>query len=243
MACAPRLARHSLQQGAGPWHSGQSGLRVERLWWSDGSVLYKESVGPQAAARLVAARHGDTAWSLAGRHTGRSDVALEPSGIEQAMRLGKRLAGHPFSAVLVRPAKRAIETCAAAGFGARAEVCEDLWEWDYGRYEGLTTMEIRAERPGWSIWRDGVPGGESIDGVAERADRVVARVRATLGDVLVVAHAHLLRVLAARWVAMPASAGAHLVLQPATLSVLGWEREAPAILSWNDGGPAPLGSA
>jgi probable phosphoglycerate mutase len=166
------------------------------------------------------------------RHTGRTDIGLEPEGRDQAWEVGLRLAGHPFARVLTSPLARARVTAELAGF-AHAEVCDDLREWDYGAYEGRTTADIRSEAPGWSLWRDGVPAGESVEDVARRADRVVALVRHTAGDVLVFAHAHILRVIAARWIARPAGEGARLVLDPATISVLGWERETPVVERWN----------
>jgi broad specificity phosphatase PhoE len=193
----------------------------------------------QGLGRLVAVRHGETAWSATLRHTGRSDLPLEPEGRAQAEALGRRLAAHPFALVLVSPLERARETGALAGF-PDAVVCEDLREWDYGAYEGRTTADIRAERPGWSLWRDGAPDGETLDQVAARADRVVALARAEAGDVLVFAHAHILRVVAARWLALPAGDGSRWVLGPASVSVLGWERETPVIERWNDTGGEPL---
>jgi probable phosphoglycerate mutase len=188
--------------------------------------------GPETPSRLVAVRHGATAWSTALRHTGRSDIPLEPEGRQQARDVGRRLAGHPFARVLTSPLVRARETCVLAGF-AEAEISEDLREWDYGDYEGRTTAEIRSRRPDWSLWRDGVPGGESVEAVSRRADRVVALVRDAPGDVLVFAHAHILRVVAARWIGRPAADGARLALDPATVSVLGWEREIPVVERWN----------
>ncbi|MGH9017079.1 MAG: histidine phosphatase family protein [Acidimicrobiales bacterium] len=190
--------------------------------------------------RLVAVRHGSTAWSEALRHTGRSDLPLEPEGEHQARMLGRRLAGHRFALVLTSPLARARDTGALAGFPG-AEVDDDLREWDYGAYEGLTTADIRIEHPDWSLWRDGVPEGETLVEVADRADRVVERVRAAVGDVLVFAHAHVLRVVAARWLELPAGAGAHWILGPASLSVLGWERETPVIGCWNDTASGALG--
>jgi probable phosphoglycerate mutase len=153
--------------------------------------------------------------------------------------VGRRLAQHPFALVLVSPLERARETGALAGF-PDAQVCDDLQEWDYGAYEGLTTADIRADRPGWSLWRDGAPDGETLAQVAARADRVVALVRAEAGDVLVFAHAHILRVVAARWLALPAADGSRWVLAPATISILSWERETPVIERWNDAGGDPL---
>jgi broad specificity phosphatase PhoE len=192
-----------------------------------------------AGARLVGVRHGATEWSRAGRHTGGTDLPLLPEGRRQAEELGRRVAGHAFARVLTSPLRRARQTCEIAGFGD-AEICDDLREWDYGEYEGLTTDEIRAARPAWSLWRDGVPGGETAHDVGVRADRVIAGVRALQGDVLVFAHAHLLRVVGARWVGLAASSGAIFTLAPATISVLGWERDAAVVARWNDSGGDPL---
>jgi probable phosphoglycerate mutase len=188
----------------------------------------------------VAVRHGATEWSRAGRHTGRTDLPLLDEGRRQAEELGRRLAGHTFARVLTSPLARARQTCELAGFGAVAEECDDLREWDYGEYEGMTTDEIRAGRPGWSLWRDGVPKGESADDLGQRADRVVAAVRGAPGDVLAFAHAHVLRVVGARWVGLAPSAGAVFVLGPATVSVLGWERDVAVVTRWNDTAGDPL---
>lgn len=184
-------------------------------------------------------RHGATAWSTAGRHTGRTDVPLDAAGEDQARHLGERLKGPIFSRVLCSPLGRARRTCQLAGFGDRAQITDDLAEWDYGDYEGLTTDQIRRDRPGWTLWRDGVQGGEAIDQVAARADRVVALVRGGRGDVLAFAHGHVLRVLAARWLGLAPMWGGALLLAPAGLGVLAWEREAPVLGRWDDdGGPA-----
>jgi len=183
----------------------------------------------------VAVRHGDTAWSRSGRHTGRTDVPLEEEGRRQAVELGRRLAGHRFARVLTSPLERARQTCDLAGFAGVAEVCDDLREWDYGEYEGLTTDQIRSGRPGWSLWRDGAPGGETAADVGRRADRVVSAARGVPGDVLVFAHGHLLRVVGARWVGLEPTAGGLLALAPATVSVLGWERDTAVVARWNDG--------
>ena len=180
-------------------------------------------------------RHGETEWARLGRHTGRTDVPLTETGRAQAIALGVRLAGHPFDLVLTSPLSRAADTAALAGFGDRAIVDPDLREWDYGAFEGRLTTEIRAEYPGWTIWRGPWPDGETIDQVAARADRVVARVRAAEGDALVVAHGHLLRVLAARWLGLRPASGSLFALGTATVSILGWEREYPVIETWNEG--------
>jgi probable phosphoglycerate mutase len=187
------------------------------------------------------ARHGETEWSSLGRHTGRTDVPLTTEGEEQARRLGALLRERAFALVLTSPLSRAAATARIAGFGDVAVPDPDLQEWDYGDLEGRTTPEIRETLPGWTIWRGPVPNGESIDEVAARADRVVARLRAADGDSLVFAHGHFLRVLAARWLGLPATAGAHFALSTATTSLLGWERGEPVIERWNEGCASPPG--
>lgn len=183
--------------------------------------------------RVVLVRHGETEWSRDGRHTGRSEVPLTGRGREQAREAGRALEGMEFALILVSPLGRARETLELAGLRGPAEVCDDLGEWDYGEDEGRTTPEIRAERPGWSLWRDGVVGGETLEEVGRRADRVAALLRAVDGDVAVVAHGHILRVLAARWIELPPSVGASLMLGTASISALGLEHETPAITLWN----------
>jgi probable phosphoglycerate mutase len=180
-------------------------------------------------------RHGETDWARLGRHTGRTDIALTEAGRDQARALGRRLAGHPFGLVLTSPLSRAAETAAICGH-PDAVADPDLMEWDYGDLEGRTTAEIRAERPDWTIWRGPWPGGETIDQVAARADRIVTRLRAMAfdGDALVFAHGHLLRVLGARWVGLPGASGGLFELSTATLSIVGWEREAPSVELWNE---------
>ncbi len=183
--------------------------------------------------RCVVIRHGETEWSRTGRHTGRTDVGLLPEGEEQARALRPRLAGYRFATVLTSPLIRARRTSELAGLGPGSLVDPDLAEWDYGEYEGLTTAEIRRERPGWDLFDDGCPGGEDADSVGRRVDRVIDRVRAGSGDVACVAHGHVLRVLAARWVGLAAPAARALSLGPAALSELGWEREQAVITLWN----------
>ena len=185
---------------------------------------------------VYVARHGETAWSLSGRHTGRTDLPLTERGEEQARALGRRLRAVVFATVLTSPSRRAVRTCALAGFGAAAEIDPDLAEWDYGDYEGRRTAEILALRPDWQLFRDGAPGGETPEQVGARADRAIARIRAIRGDALLVSSAHISRVLAARWLGLPASGGRHLVLSTASLSLLGYERNLsePAIRLWND---------
>ena len=188
---------------------------------------------PGDGPTIVLVRHGATEWSVAGKHTGTTDVPLSDAGCRDADRLRERLAGHDFALVLCSPLRRARETAERAGLGDRAEVMDDLREFDYGDYEGRTTPEIREERPGWSVWRDGTPGGERPDDVGERADRAIARVLEAGGDVAVFAHGHLLRVLGARWVELPAVYGGHLALGTGAICELGYERERRAIWLWN----------
>lgn len=179
-------------------------------------------------------RHGSTEWTRTGRHTGRTDVALDDDGRRQAERAGIMLAGHRFGQVLVSPLERARVTCELAGFGQVAQVTPDLCEWDYGDYEGRTTAEIRQERPGWNLFDDGVVGGETATDVGRRADRIVEAARSVEGDTLCIAHGHLLRVLAARWVGLPPAGGRLWTLGPGALSVLGYEREVPVLSRWNE---------
>jgi probable phosphoglycerate mutase len=188
-----------------------------------------------ARPRLWLVRHGETEWARSGRHTGLTDIPLTEVGRAQAEALGPRFRGHAFAAVVSSPLSRALDTARLAGFDRRVEVDDDLHEWDYGADEGRTTEEIREERPGWTIWRNGVRGGEAIEAVAARADRVIARARELDGDTLVFAHGHVGRVLGARWVGLPPSSGSRLALATATISILGWDRETPAISRWNDG--------
>jgi broad specificity phosphatase PhoE len=179
-------------------------------------------------------RHGETEWARLGRHTGRTDVPLTGVGRGQASGVAHKLVGHHFALVLSSPLQRALETARLAGYGDRVETVDDLMEWDYGRDEGRTTPEIRTERPGWTIWGDGPEGGETIHEMAARVDRVIARARAQAGDVLLFAHGHVLRILAARWIDQPPTEGRRFALSTATVSVLGWEREQPVIERWNE---------
>ena len=181
---------------------------------------------------LVLVRHGETEWSLSGRHTSRTDLPLTDAGRERAQALAGPLAQRPFDLVLCSPLLRARETCRLAGFGESAVLCDDLREWDYGEYEGLTTPESRARRPDWSLWRDGCPGGESPEQVGSRASAVLRRAAAA-GDVLLFAHGHILRVLTARWIEMSAAAGARFELSAGALSRLGFERETRVVREWN----------
>jgi len=183
--------------------------------------------------RIVVVRHGETEWSREKRHTGRTDIPLTAEGREQARSLVGRLTGLTFAAVFVSPLQRARETCAIAGFADRAVVDPDLIEWDYGECEGLTGEEIQTRIPGWTLFDDGVIGGETIDDVAARARRVIARARAIDGDVLLFGHGHQLRILTALWLDFPAPAAQHLQLATASPSVLGYEHDWTALLSWN----------
>ncbi len=181
-------------------------------------------------------RHGETEWSLSGRHTGLSDLPLTERGEQDAHRLAERLRGLRFAQVLVSPLRRAVRTCELAGFGAAAQTDPDLLEWNYGQYEGRRTADIRAERPGWRLFRDGCPGGESPLAVGTRADRVIARVRASEGNTLLVSSGHILRVLVARWLGLAPGEGSLFLLGTASLSALGYEhdRSEPVVRLWND---------
>lgn len=186
-------------------------------------------------ADLWLIRHGETSWSLSGQHTGRTDIPLTPRGVRQAEMLGRRISGWRFALVLTSPLARARETCRLSGHMAAARTDEDLMEWDYGAFEGRTSADIREEIPGWTIWTGGVRGGETVEQVGARADRVIARALGADGDVALFAHGHVLRVLAARWLRLPAVDGRCLGLDTASLSRLGHEREQPVIRSWNVG--------
>ncbi len=187
--------------------------------------------------RLVVVRHGATQWSRSGRHTGRTDLGLDEGGVAQAVALGERLAALGIAVVYSSPLRRAMETCRLAGFGTDARYDDDLVEWDYGDYEGRTTPEVRATRPGWQLFDDGCPGGEQLVDVARRADAFLDRLRAaalpTGSIVAVFSHGHLLRVLAARWLGLEAGAGRHFVLDAGRVGVLGFDRETSAVLGWN----------
>jgi broad specificity phosphatase PhoE len=182
------------------------------------------------------ARHGETAWTVSGQHTGHTDIPLTANGEAQAERLGERLRGMTFASVLVSPLRRARRTCELAGFGSEAAIEPDLIEWNYGAYEGRRTVEIHAENPDWQLFRDGAPGGESPEDVGARADRVIRRVRATGGDVLVFSSSHFLRVFTARWLGVEARAGRFFVLDTATLSAVGYEHDLsqPVIRLWDE---------
>jgi broad specificity phosphatase PhoE len=191
---------------------------------------------PSPERQVWLVRHGETEWARLGRHTGRTDVPLTEVGRKQGRALGRRLAGHRFAVVLTSPRSRAVATARLAGFGDVALIEPDLQEWDYGDLEGRLTADIRKDFPDWSIWAGPWPGGETADEVARRADRVIARCvdPAVDGDVLLFSHGHLLRVLAARWLEQPPTAGAMFALATATVSILGWDGEQPVIESWNE---------
>ena len=179
-------------------------------------------------------RHAETEWSLSGQHTGRTDIPLTESGRERARALAGRIKGRRFALVLTSPMGRARDTAQLAGLGAAAQVREDLMEWDYGVYEGVTTKEIRASRPGWYLWTDGAPKGETADEVGARCDRVIDEALAAPGDVALFAHGHVLRALGARWVGEHPSFGGRLYLTTGAVCVLGFEREVRVIRRWND---------
>jgi probable phosphoglycerate mutase len=183
------------------------------------------------------ARHGNTAWTVSGQHTGLTDLPITPDGERNAVRLGERLKGLKFNKIFTSPLQRAARTCELAGFGTRAEIDPDLVEWNYGKYEGLTSAEIVRDRPDWQLFRDGAPGGESPEQVGERADRVVQRLRGVAGDVLLFSSGHLIRMLTARWLGLtPGTGGRYFLLNPASLSALSYEHSLsrPAIRLWND---------
>jgi broad specificity phosphatase PhoE len=187
----------------------------------------------RSPTRVVLARHGETAWSKAGRHTGRTDIPLTDLGREQATRLRVALAGRTFSRVLSSPLGRALDTARIAGFGDRVELDPDLREWDYGVFEGRTRADIAREIPGWTVWTNPIDGGESLAELAERADRVIAAMLPIGGDVLMFSHGHFLRVLAARWIEAAALTASRLELSTGTISELGWEQDRRVVEIWN----------
>ena len=188
----------------------------------------------QTSRVVVLVRHGETEWTKSKQHTGRQDIPLTEEGRREAELLRHRLAAWPFTRVFVSPLSRAHDTCTLSGLGERAEVRPELMEWDYGAYEGRTRADILRERPEWNLWRDGCPQGETAEQVGVRADRVISEVRGVEGDVVLFAHGHLLRVLAARWIHAPASSGERLALNTGSVSVLGREHSSEAIWLWND---------
>jgi probable phosphoglycerate mutase len=187
----------------------------------------------------VSVRHAETEWSRSGRHTGRTDIPLTDEGRAAARALAPRLREWRFGRALVSPLRRARETCELCGLGELAEVREDLAEWDYGDYEGLTSAQIHAQRPDWNLWRDGCPGGESPAHVGARADRVIAELGKSEGAVAVFSHGHMLRVLGARWIELAPSEGARLALSTGAICVLAFERDTAVLARWNDAGPPP----
>ena len=186
------------------------------------------------------ARHGETAWSISGQHTGRTDLPLTKHGERNARRIGKRLSGRSFAKVFTSPLQRATRTCELAGYGTVAEVDPNLIEWNYGEYEGLRTIEIQTKRPGWQLFRDGCPGGESPAQIGKRADHTLGRLRGCSGNVLIFSSGHFLRVLAARWLGLEPAAGRFFMLKTAALSALGYENDLsrPVIDFWDDAGCA-----
>jgi broad specificity phosphatase PhoE len=203
------------------------------LWSRPSAAIAWYNAPVPAPVEIVLVRHGETEWSRSGRHTSFTDVRLTERGREQARALVPRLSQHEFAAVLTSPQGRARETCELAGLGARAEVTDDLAEWNYGEYEGRTSVDIHRDVPGWTIFASGAPGGEQPADVGLRADRVIARAVAVGGPVACFSHGHLLRVIGARWIGLPAQDGALLALDTATLSVLGHEREQRVLRVWN----------
>ncbi len=183
---------------------------------------------------VLLVRHGQTEWTMSGRHTGRTDIPLTEVGRRQAVALGAMIENVPFTRVLSSPLSRAWQTMELAGYGGHAVASDDLLEWDYGVYEGRRTDDIRTEIAGWSVWTNPIEGGESVDDVGRRTDRVVSNLLGGDGPTLVFAHGHLLRILAARWMMLPATAGSALGLDTATVSTLGWERENRVVRHWND---------
>lgn len=188
-----------------------------------------------SAHEVVLVRHGETEWSRSGRHTGRTDIPLTETGRRQADQLADMLEGRSFALVMTSPLVRARETYERAGLTSTAEITRDLLEWDYGRYEGVSTSETRQQIPKWSVWTHPIIGGETVQSVGDRADTVIARALGAAGDTILFAHGHLLRVLAARWLGLPAEAGRHLALNTATVSTLGFERENRVLRRWNEG--------
>ena len=187
---------------------------------------------------IYLARHGETAWSLSGQHTGRTDIPLTENGQRVAVQLGERMRGLKFAKVLTSPTQRARRTCELAGFGAGAEIVEDVAEWDYGQYEGRTSPEIHAERPDWDLFRDGCPGGEAPAQIGARARRVVERLRAIGDDVAIFSSGHILRVLAAHWLGLETNVARYLLLSTASLSILSYEHNLsrPVLKLWNEVG-------
>ncbi len=188
----------------------------------------------QKKLEICLVRHGETEWSREMKHTGRTDKPLTEKGRKDAELVGTRLSGLTFSTVLTSPLTRALETCQLAGFGDQAQKRDDLMEWDYGDYEGLTLVDIRKQEPDWLIWDNGAPGGESVEQVGLRADKIIGELREKSGDGLIFAHGHLLRILTARWLGLPPGDGRLFALSTGAISKVGYERDRPVILSWNE---------
>lgn len=184
--------------------------------------------------RVYICRHGETEWTRTGQHTSYTDIPLTENGEKQAFELKERLSGHTFSKVFTSPLIRAKKTCEITGYLLQAEITDDLVEWNYGEYEGMTTSEIRKTAPGWTIFNDGAPGGESVKGVGDRADRMIEAIKQYEGNIIIFSSGHFSRVLAARWCGFNAEDGRSLSLNTASLSVLGYERDVPVIILWND---------
>jgi len=185
-------------------------------------------------SELLLARHGETEWSLNGRHTGTTDLPLTENGRLRAGNLARRLDGRTFALVLTSPMQRAVETCKLAGLGDAAQVRDDLHEWDYGEYEGITTAQIHERDPDWILWRDGCPNGETAADVGARADRLIAEAQEARGDVIFFGHGHMLRVVGARWVDLPPANGGLLGLGTGALCTLGYEHDLPILVHWNE---------
>ena len=186
--------------------------------------------------QIYLVRHGETAWSLTGRHTGRTDLTLTEKGERQALGLGERLRQVAFTHVFTSPLRRARQTCDLAGYGAMSQVAPDSHEWDYGAYEGLTTAAIHEQQPGWNVFQDGCPAGESVEQISQRADRVFANLRMLDGTVALFSHGHFIRALAVRWIGLPLREGQHFALDTGSISILGYElhsAEIPVISIWN----------
>ena len=209
--------------------------RQAKLDWELDGAKDRSSVSPKLPV-VYLARHGNTAWTHSGQHTGLTDLALTADGERNAVRLGERLKGLTFAKVFTSPLQRAARTCELAGFGAVAETDRDLVEWNYGKYEGLTSAQILQQRPDWDLFRDGCPGGESPQQIGERAYRVVQRIRGVTGDVLLFASGHIIRVLTACWLGVGPNGGRYFVLSPASLSAVGYEHNLsrPAVRLWDD---------
>jgi broad specificity phosphatase PhoE len=185
-------------------------------------------------SQVILVRHGETEWSLTGKHTGRTDIPLTELGRRQADELAGMLQGRSFAQVMSSPLQRALETCERTGLRAHAELNDDLLEWDYGIYEGISTAETRQDIPGWSVWTHPITGGESVEQVGERADRIIQELLAVSGDSVVFGHGQFSRILAARWIGLPATAGQLLAFDTAAISILGFERETRVIQHWNE---------